>query len=131
MSSPIPKPPNPPSHVRDSQSALDSQWPECSGCYLDPCNLNNHGHPDGPWGRDAHGVSGTRQAQQLLGWGWNQLCLLTAAASANRAWEAHWLPRGTLGRTGAGGPGSGCPQGHSCLFSHLLLLESTFRVNLP
>lgn len=66
-----------------------------SGRSLGPCNLNNHSHPDSPWGRDAHGVGGTRRAQQLLGWGWKQLCLLATAACAQELGEPtgyHVLP---------------------------------------
>ena len=42
------------------QMVLSGPHAQRSGRPLSPCNLNNHSHPDGPWGRDAHGVSGTR-----------------------------------------------------------------------
>lgn len=83
-----------------------------SGRSLGPCDLNNHSHqlPDSPWGRDTHG------ARQLLGWSWDQLCLLATAAGARRAWGAHWSLRAALGRTGAGGWAPAVPKGtDTCL----------------
>lgn len=99
------------------------------GCYLDPCSLNNHGHPDVPWGRDAHGVSGTRQAQQLLGWGWNQLCLLAAAAKLTELGKPtgyRVVPSAVPGW----GQAPAVPKGHSCLFVSALLSQPSGQSSL-
>ena len=86
---------------------------QCSGRCLGPCDLNHHSHqlPDSPWGRDAHGVSGTHGARQLLGRSWDQLRLLATAAGAHRAWGAHWSHVLPPAVTGMGGWAPAAPEG--------------------